>query len=287
MGTQKQNEDYCKKEGAWQEFGEKTQEDQGKRNDIDSFKDDVKNGMTWKDVLEEHSGVVARYESFARRYMVTYRPEPRIEAFPLRPWQQALNAILNQEPDPREVIFVVDHQGNAGKSWFARYYRQLHPQEVLITHPGTKVNMINHFIDAMTDYKVVFVDISRSRQDGEGKLIVPYEFCEELKDGMALNMKYQSVQMYFKVPHVVVLMNQDPKMDALSRDRYKIMDISDFPATAPSAAAEVDSNEDPVQSGLVAYADLSDLSGSNGIRNDRAPATQETDGDQLVNDLAQ
>jgi len=39
-----------------------------------------------------------------------------------RPWQQGLDESIEEDPDDRKVTFVVDENGNKGKSWLTRYW---------------------------------------------------------------------------------------------------------------------------------------------------------------------
>lgn len=50
---------YCKKDGDWMERGAKP--DPGKRSDIDSAYEDMKNGMSWQEVAENHRNVLVKY----------------------------------------------------------------------------------------------------------------------------------------------------------------------------------------------------------------------------------
>ena len=52
---------------------------------------------------------------------------------------------------------------------------------------------------------------------------MPYTFMEELKDGYVSCSKYESCIKKYEKVHVVVLMNQEPDMSALSEDRYSFI----------------------------------------------------------------
>lgn len=145
--------------------------------------------------------------------------EPPVESHPLREWQQKLVEMLKLPPNPRHVIFVVDEKGNAGKTWFARYYEAVYGESMRIT-PARKADMIYGIYSTSKQFKVYFIDIARSRMDNEGKKLFPYELMEELKNGELFNSKYNSCVFRFHVPHVVCFSNEDPSPDMLSADRY-------------------------------------------------------------------
>lgn len=210
--------EYCKKEGDFVEVGQAPKEGKAKdseNKDLEDFKNSVKEGvLDMKDLRELHSEVVARYPQFVRDYIRDHRPRAVVNPYPLRPWQQTLYNRLIREPDDREIIFIVDVIGNQGKSWFARYFMQLHESAQIIV-PGKKADMA-FVIDE--DMKTFFFDCPRSKQGD----FIQYDFLEELKNGLIFSPKYESKLKYVKKPHVVVLMNEHPDRTKLSEDRYSI-----------------------------------------------------------------
>lgn len=183
---------------------------------MEDFKRSVKEGVTdMKTLRELHSSVCALYPRFVKDYVRDNQEKITVEAHPLRIWQQELNQILINAPDKREVIFIVDTVGDKGKSWFAHYYCDLHDNAQIII-PGKKADMT--FV-VEESKRVVFLDCPRSKQ-GE---FIQYDFLEELKNGFIFSPKYESMNKRMKTPHVVVLMNEEPDMTKLSRDRYRII----------------------------------------------------------------
>lgn len=208
---------YCKKDGNFVEIGEMTQA-QGKRSDIEAFKQDVKNGLLdLRQVREKHSEVYARHIRFCLDYIQDHSPPKALPAHPLRQWQQDLNGQLILEPDDRTITFVVDETGNSGKTWFAHYYEQLH-ESTQVLQPGRKADMA--FVLDPT-IKVLFIDAPRSKQ-GE---FIQYDFLEDVKNGYVFSSKYESRTKQLGKVHVCVMMNEQPDMTKLSADRYNIINV--------------------------------------------------------------
>lgn len=212
---------YCKKEGDWKEFGTRAN-NQGKRTDIDSFKEDVKAGMLdLRRLREKHSEVYAKYTRFCLEYVQDNYPVLSIPAYELRNWQRFLQQKLETPPDRRKIIFVVDEIGNSGKSWFAHFYTQKNEIICQVLLPGKKSDMA--FV-LKPNLRILFLDAPRSKQ-GE---YIQYDFLEDLKNGYVFSNKYESKIKTYEPMHVVVNMNERPDMTKLSEDRYDIINIRQF-----------------------------------------------------------
>lgn len=68
--------------------------------------------------------------------------------------------------------------------------------------------------------KILCVDIPRSKIE-----TFQYSFLEAVKNGRVFSPKYESTTIRFNPPHVLVFMNEEPNMEALSEDRYIINHI--------------------------------------------------------------
>ncbi len=210
---------YCKKEGDWVEFGTRGTSQQGKRNDLEEFRNAVKGGMlNMKDIRELHSDVYAKYPRFCLEYVRDNFPKTKIPDHPLRPWQQSLNDLLEEEPDRRTIIFVVDEIGNSGKSWFADWYQQKTGETCQVLTPGKRADMA--YMLPM-QLRVLFLDAPRAKQSE----FIQYDFLEDLKNGRVFSPKYESVMKTYEPMHIVVCMNEEPDRTKLSSDRYKVINI--------------------------------------------------------------
>lgn len=208
---------YCKKDGKFEEFGDEPT-GAGHRSDLQSFKETVQSGiLSLKRLRELHSDTFAKYPRFCADYVRDNMPVPEVPSYPLRPWQERLNQDLLKEPETRKIIFVVDFNGNQGKSWFSQYYCSLHENAQLIL-PTKKADMAYIL---QNELRVLFIDAPRSKQ-GE---YIQYDFLEEVKNGFVMSNKYESVIKRYNKVHVVVMMNEMPDASKLSEDRYDIRRI--------------------------------------------------------------
>lgn len=211
--SEHKNRQYCSKDGNVEEFGERG--NPGKRNDLHEFQEAVKDGcLDPKRLREEFPDVCAKYPRFVNEYIRDQLPEPEIPMHALNEWQERLNEKLIHEPDDRKVIFVVDQTGNKGKSWFAKYYCKLHSNAFLM-RPGKHADMSYMLPPTL---RVLFLDCTRKQVE-----FMPYTFMEEVKDGYVACSKYESCIKKYEKMHLVVLMNQEPDMTALSEDRYEFI----------------------------------------------------------------
>lgn len=207
--------DYCKKEHDFVEYGI-LERSCGRRTDLEAFKADVKSGVTDLAVLREtHSSVLAKYHRFALDYVNDNIGTRHTKAHPLYQWQYDLKVLLDAEPDDRHIIFIVDFDGNSGKSWFCHRYAYEN-EDVQIIPPGKKNDMCYAL---RLDIRVLFIDAPRSKQGD----YIQYDFLEEVKNGYIFSPKYESRTKSLKPCHVVVMMNEDPDMNKLSPDRYQII----------------------------------------------------------------
>lgn len=216
---------YCKKEGDFFEVNaesEPVSTGSGDRTDLEAFKEDVKQGnVDHKSLRELHSEIYAKYPRFVHLYVQDNTPKKVLPDHDMRDWQRELKERLDEEPDDRTIEFIVDYEGNSGKSWFAHKLAQV-DDRVQVLPPGKLADMA-YALDPTT--RCLIIDAPRSKQ-GE---YIQYEFLESVKNGYVFSTKYESYCKQLEKCHVVVMMNEMPDMTKLSMDRYKITELGNRP----------------------------------------------------------
>lgn len=201
-----------------EEVDEDLKSNQGKRTDLDKFKDAVESGVIRKrDLMRDHSTVWARHRNFCEEYLHTYAPRQPCPDIQLYGWQEKLLQELKGPVNDRSIIYIVDHVGKAGKSTFCKYLRH-HLEDVEVVSV-VSFNDLAYMYDIST--KVLLVDVPRNSME-----YIPYSFLEKVKDGEFTSGKYNSHNKHFIPPHVVVFCNEEPDTTKLSRDRYDVRVIA-------------------------------------------------------------
>lgn len=228
-GTPSQNRTYCSKSetavaDSFLEFGDLPDDPaRGKRNDFEEFKEAVKEGLRDKrKAREAFPELIAKYPRWCYDYMSDQQDLQHEDHGEMYPWQKYLDGILEEDPDDRKVIFVYDRDGNNGKTWFCKQYVKKHDDAQLLT-PSKKADMAYALRE---DIRVLFMNLPRTDDPKDNNYV--YSFIESVKDGIVFSPKYESRMKYLNKVHVVVMMNQEPNEDLLSKDRYVIIDLMQF-----------------------------------------------------------
>ena len=123
-----------------------------------------------------------------------------------RDWQQAIIDKLDEQADSRTINWIVDYEGNSGKSFLAKHL--VLNREVIIAD-GKKDNVFNQINRKLNEEKKLFdtviLDIPRS---AEG--YINYGVLEQIKNGLIYSGKYEGGTCVFPAPHIVVFANFSP-----------------------------------------------------------------------------
>lgn len=212
------NHNYCSKDQKVTEFGEPKK--QGQRTDIEDLYKDIKAGKNDYYLQENHTKTYAKYYKAVDRMRNNIRQQEAVsslkkeyETVKFRLWQEDLLKSLKNQTD-RQVDWVVDTQGNKGKTFLAKY---LMCEKEAFYVQGGKTQDIAY---AYNYEKIVVFDFTRSQQE-----FVNYSVIESFKNGIIFSPKYESITKKFESCKVLCLSNWAPDLSKLSMDRWKLFHI--------------------------------------------------------------
>ena len=178
---------------------------------------------TMAQVWEEYPQLAFSHEEKIKNRIIEAIPPRPIPDHPLRPWQEKLRDKWAESPNNREVIFVVDPKGNAGKSWFSAWHKAKNPTKTLIVGADKRDNITYQAKNHIAEYgcpDFFIMDAPRSRSQ-----YIAYAWLEEVKDARCRSVKYCPINVNLeKDVHVTVMTNSFPSTpqdsEGLSSDRY-------------------------------------------------------------------
>jgi len=133
-------------------------------------------------------------------------------------WQMEMYDILMEAPNDRHIHWVVDYEGNCGKTAFCKAMCIQHNALIL---EGKSTDMFHGIAGYNKEYgyfpSIILIDVPR-----ESLGYVNYAAIEKIKNGLLFSGKYEGKLLVFDSPHIVIFANETPKMKAFSQDRWQI-----------------------------------------------------------------
>lgn len=196
----------------------------------------VRAGESLESIDEQYSGYVMinlkrirEYSSYHTSLRALKRKKQRLvdQHIVLRPWQQQVLDELEKQ-DERHILWIWD-DGETGKSNFiGGVLRRDKPSLFRI---GMVKGGDQHLVYAYKGQEYVHIDIPYTFPIDEA----PYSFMEGLKTGELFSTKYESGELYFDPPKVLVTANKPPPAEKQGKNRFIIRNGKDgYEALNPS-----------------------------------------------------
>jgi hypothetical protein len=143
-------------------------------------------------------------------------------------WQREIWEICNNEPDDRKIYWYWEPTGNKGKSALVKLLVAKQNACILSSKASDMKYGIVKFFEKRGYYPTnVIIDIPRSVDIN----YFSYTGIEEIKNGCFFSSKYECDQIVFNSPNIIILSNETPDEDKMSKDRWVIKRISMFGTT--------------------------------------------------------
>lgn len=208
---------YCKKDGDYMEAGTAPCSQKEKGAKCKELYEGVWKAAAEGRIMDIPEKIRFKHVKQIEHIQAKYgRHLPSCPDIELKDWQEQLFEHLQQEPDSRKIIVIVDKEGGQGKSTFCRWLMNKIDGVELFTGGASKD--ISYMVKSP---KVALFDFARCHEEH-----LPWYAVESIKNGAVANAKYESAMKFFDTPHVVVFTNHEVPVGVLSEDRLKIIDIT-------------------------------------------------------------
>lgn len=149
--------------------------------------------------------------------------EAEYDSITWKDWQLQIIEITNNKPDKRKIYWYWEEIGNVGKSFLIKYLALKFPDKIIIGN-GKKANVFNQILTHINkglEPECILIDIPRENKD-----YFNYGCIEAIKNGCFYSGKYEGGICLFKIPHIIIVSNEEPNYNKFSHDRYEIYNIT-------------------------------------------------------------
>lgn len=254
-GSHNQALEYCEKEdtrlaGPWK-YGDDSDVPKGKgeRTDIKRMAEAIFQNPDM-DLTEEFGaelikfpGGVQNYRNAVKNRHAQLKLTEEFNLFKPNYWQELALHKLNMQND-RKVLWIIDEEGGRGKTYLAKFL--VSSSKAFYVQQGKKED----FAYAFDNQPIICFDYTRADKE-----YVNYSAIESFKNGMIWSPKYQAITKICTPPKIICFSNWSPDLEKLSRDRWEIMNLEDYPdqpkkKTKVTSPIIIDSDDDETQIGV-------------------------------------
>ncbi len=132
-------------------------------------------------------------------------------------WQEKIIDMINLPPDDRKISWVWSTRGRIGKSALVKHLCLTEDANYVGGKFADAFYAIKAKIDKGEEARIILFDLPRSMGNR-----VSYVAIESIKNGCIFSSKYESGQLLFNTPHIIVFANCEPDYHKLSDDRWEV-----------------------------------------------------------------
>lgn len=186
---------------------------------IEFFKTITAHWEKCKGSQEENIKYCTKDNKFETNFKIRKAIKDPLEGKTLYKWQEEIIKIINEPVDERKIYWYWESEGCTGKSTLAKHI-VLNYQALVVGGKGNDIKFAVAEYVKTKDVEVVIYDIPRTIGN-----TVSYSSIEEIKNGLMFSNKYESGQVVFNSPHIIVFSNSPPNTDNLSKDRWVVRNV--------------------------------------------------------------
>lgn len=150
--------------------------------------------------------------------------DPLTDKIPYK-WQQDIIDLCEKKPNDRTIHWYWEPMGNTGKTALCKHLCMKYEALMLSGKANDIKCGVASWVEKKKPTKVFIFHFTRSMEE-----FISYEALEAIKDGIFYSGKYESSMVMYNPPHVLVFANFEPKVEALSLDRWRVKRLDYSPA---------------------------------------------------------
>lgn len=147
-------------------------------------------------------------------------PKDPLDGKILYKWQQKVVDLVKKEPDDRSIFWFWEPEGCQGKTALVKHMALKYDALVLSGKANDIKCGVVDWVRKKKPTKLFIFHFTRTMEE-----YISYEAIEAIKDGIFFSGKYESGMCLYDSPHILIFANFEPKLTALSKDRWHVHKI--------------------------------------------------------------